>query len=169
MMMFVKAEREGDFTLHLLCCKMMMPYFFAAKHVNYARYGICYINTMEKLPPEVLNQFMKGEHVMRHQEGIWNAIWSDMIIETSYMKIGKGPAGVIGFTTSTTTMSVWAKSMHAQTTYLSELHSCSGGKISQEITHKMESKARIDADEVDRSKLRFYLFIIIIDRPWSPS
>ena len=66
MMMFVKAEREGDFTLHLLCCKMMMPYFFAAKHVNYARYGICYINTMEKLPPEVLNQFMKGEHVMRH-------------------------------------------------------------------------------------------------------
>ena len=63
MMMFVKAKRECDFTLHLLCCKMMMPYFFAAKHVNYARYGICYINTMEKLPPEVLNQFMKGEHV----------------------------------------------------------------------------------------------------------
>ena len=40
MMMFVKAEREGDFTLHLLCCKMMIPYFFAAKHDNYARYGI---------------------------------------------------------------------------------------------------------------------------------
>ena len=55
---------------------------------------------MEKLPPEVLNQFMNGEHVMRHQEGIWNAIWSDMMIETSYMKIGKGPAGVIGYTTS---------------------------------------------------------------------
>ena len=158
MMMFVKAEREGDFALHLLCCRRMMPYFFAAKHVNYARYGICYINTMEKLPPEVLNQFMNGdEHVMRHQEGIWNAIWSDMMIETSYMKIGKGPAGVIGFTTSSTTMSVWAKSMHAQTTYLSELHSCSGGKISQQTTHKMESKARIDADEVDRSKLRSYL------------
>ena len=47
--------------------------------------------------------------------------------------------------------------MPAQTTYLSELHSCSGGKISQQITHKMESKARIDADEVDRSKLRSYL------------
>ena len=127
MMMFVKAEREADFALHLFCCKMMMPYFFAAKHVNYARYGICYINTMEKLPSEVLTQFMKGEHVMRHQKGIWNAIWSDMMIETSYMKIGKGPVGVIGFTTSSTTMSVWAKSMHAQTTYLSELYACRGG------------------------------------------
>ena len=81
MMMFVKAEREADFALHLFCCKMMMPYFFAAKHVNYARYGICYINTMEKLPSEVLTQFMKGEHVMRHQKGIWNAIWSDMMMK----------------------------------------------------------------------------------------
>ena len=157
MMAFVKAEREGDFALHLYCCRMMMPYFFSAKHVNYARYGICYINTMENLPPEVLTQFMKGEHVMRHQKGIWNAIWSDMMIETSYMKIGKGPLGVIGFTTSSTTMSIWAKSMHAQTTYLSELHACSGGKMTPQTTHKMESKARIDADEVDRSKLRSYL------------
>ena len=129
MMAFVKAEREGDFALHLYCCRMMMPYFFSAKHVNYARYGICYINTMENLPPEVLTQFMKGEHVMRHQKGIWNAIWSDMMIETSYMKIGKGPLGVIGFTTSSSTMFIWAKSMHAQTTYLSELHACSGGKM----------------------------------------
>ena len=156
-MAFVKAEREGDFALHLYCCRMMMPYFFSAKHVNYARYGICYINTMENLPPEVLTQFMKGEHVMRHQKGIWNAIWSDMMIETSYMKIGKGPLGVIGFTTSSTTISIWAKSMHAQTTYLSELHACSGGKMTPQTTHKMESKARIDADEVDRSKLRSYL------------
>ena len=47
--------------------------------------------------------------------------------------------------------------MHAQTTYLIELYSCSGGKISQKITHKTESKARIDADKVDWSKLRSYL------------
>ena len=128
MMMFAKAERETDFELHLFCCKMMMPYFFAAKHINYARYDICYINTIEKLPSEVLTQIMNGEHVMRHQKGLWNAIWSDMLIETSYMEVGKGPLGVIGFITSSITISVWAKSMHAQTTYLSELYAC-GGKI----------------------------------------
>ena len=112
---------------------------------------------MENLPTDVLEQFMKGEHVMRHQKGIWNAIWSDMLIETSYMKIGKGPVGVLGFTTSSTTMSVWAKSMHAQTAYLSELLACGGKTKSEQTTHKMEGKARIDADEMDRSKLRSFL------------
>ena len=38
MMMFVRAEREADWPLHLLCVKEMMPYFFAAGHFNYARY-----------------------------------------------------------------------------------------------------------------------------------
>ena len=38
MMMFVRAEREGDWSLHLLATKSMMPYFFAAGHFNYARY-----------------------------------------------------------------------------------------------------------------------------------
>ena len=53
MMMFIKAERKADFGLHLHCCKMMMPYFFAARHFNYARFGTCYINTMERLPSDV--------------------------------------------------------------------------------------------------------------------
>ena len=157
MMLYVRAEREGEFALHLYACKMMMPYFFAAKHINYARYGICYLNSMEKLPESVLGPFMKGEHVMRHQPGIWNAIWSDMLIETSYMKVGKGPVGVIGFTTSPVTMKLWAKSMHAETAYISELHSCRGESNSEQITHKMENESRIKSDEADRLKLRTFL------------
>ena len=38
MMMFVRAEREADWPLHLFCVKEMMRYFFAAGHFNYARY-----------------------------------------------------------------------------------------------------------------------------------
>ena len=37
MMMFVRAEREADWPLHLWSVKEMMPYFFAAGHFNYAR------------------------------------------------------------------------------------------------------------------------------------
>lgn len=37
MMLFVRAEREADWPLHLLATKMMMPYFFSAGHFNYAR------------------------------------------------------------------------------------------------------------------------------------
>ena len=157
MMLYLRAEREGEFALHLHACKMMMPYFFAAKHINYARYGICYINSMEKLPKSVLDPFMEGEHVMRHRRGIWNAIWSDMLIETSYMKDGKGPMGVIGFTTKPATMKVWAKSLHAQTDYISKLKACGGELKADQITHKHEGESRITSDELDRIKLRTFL------------
>ena len=36
-MLFIRAEREADWPLHLLATQMMMPYFFSAGHFNYAR------------------------------------------------------------------------------------------------------------------------------------
>ena len=39
---------------------------------------------------------MKGEHVTRQKRGIWNSIWSDMMIETTYMKFGLGLGEIIG-------------------------------------------------------------------------
>ena len=44
---------------------------------------------MEKIPDNLLNKFMNGEHDIRIKEGFFNAIWSDMAIETTYMKVGK--------------------------------------------------------------------------------
>ena len=32
LMMYVRAEREGEFGLHLYACKEMMAYYFAAAH-----------------------------------------------------------------------------------------------------------------------------------------
>ena len=60
-MMFVRAEREGDWPLHLATYKPMLPYFFAAGHVNYAIYGLCYLREVERLPLVVLSHFMEGE------------------------------------------------------------------------------------------------------------
>ena len=40
MMLFVRTEREGEFPLHLYACCQMILYFFAAGHVNHARYGL---------------------------------------------------------------------------------------------------------------------------------
>ena len=58
-MMYVRAECEGNVSLHLHACHKMMPYFFATGLVNYARYGICYLRTVNKLPGIVLEQFIK--------------------------------------------------------------------------------------------------------------
>ena len=53
---------------------------------------------MEALPPKVLEFFMKGEHVLRHTPGLWNGIWSDMFIESSFMRYGHGKRGIVGIT-----------------------------------------------------------------------
>ena len=74
MMMFVRAERESDWPLHLWTVTEMLPCFFAAGHQNYARCG------------DILEGFMKGEHVVRHKKGLWYGIWSDMYIESTLMR-----------------------------------------------------------------------------------
>ena len=67
---------------------------------------------MGKLPKEVLEKFMKGEHVMRHQSGYWNAIWSDMFIETTFLRYGKGPGGIVGITLNGRSVKKWANGLH---------------------------------------------------------
>ena len=60
MMKYVRAEREGDWLLHVHCVKAMMPYFFAAGYQNYARLGLVYLRAIENLPNSVLPYFQKG-------------------------------------------------------------------------------------------------------------
>jgi hypothetical protein len=89
MMQYIRAEREGDWPLHLEAVQQMMHYFFASGHVNYA---------IEELASEVRDHFMKGENVMHHIPGVWNGIWSDMYIETTFMRYGHSHGGIIGNT-----------------------------------------------------------------------
>ena len=55
---------------------------------------------------------MVGEHVMHHTDGLWNCIWSDLFIESTYMRYTyrHGPSGIIGATLSETTLAIWALS-----------------------------------------------------------
>lgn len=82
---------SGDFALHLKCVEECLPLFFAANHHQYLRYGIAYLYMMERLPKSVLDSFMQGEHAIHLRAGLWNGIWSDMGIETTWMKKGHGP------------------------------------------------------------------------------
>ena len=49
-LLFVRAEREGEWLLYLAAGKSMLPYFYAAGHHYYAQYGSYYLHNMEKLP-----------------------------------------------------------------------------------------------------------------------
>jgi len=156
MMLFIRAEREGDWSLHICAVTAMMPYFFAAGHANYARYGLYYLRSMERLPDEVLARFLKGEHVMRHKPGLWNGIWSDMYIETTFMRYGHGPGGLIGITLNQSALKRWALSLHICSRLIRDVSEMEDGSTeSHEVTmHKEEMPARKKSDAVDRENIR---------------
>jgi len=98
MMRFCRASHEGDWPLHIKTAEDMLPYMFAAHKYNYGRYGLFYVRSMTWLGPEILDRFCRGEQSLHHTAGIYNGQWSDMFIETNWMRKGHGPGGIIGTT-----------------------------------------------------------------------
>ena len=83
-----------------------------------------------------------------------NSIWSDMMVETTCMKIGKVPGEIIGVTTQPQTLKVWAKSQHIQIKLvLSDLECLRNKDESSKQVHKEETKARITSDNKNIKKV----------------
>ena len=134
----------------------MLPYFFASRHVNYARYGVYYLRSMEALPAKVLQHCMKGSHVMKRIQGLWNGMWSDMFIETTFMRYGHGKSGIIGITLKPETLKTWALSLHTCSQLVSDISTMreTDRSSNTKTVHKEESKSRIASDKVDRQGLQ---------------
>jgi hypothetical protein len=96
MMTYTRAEHQVDWILHLATFRKMLPYYFASHHVNNVRHGLYYLQFMEKLPPYVESLFLKGQHVTRHIRGIWNGLWSDQFIESTFIRFGHSAGGIVG-------------------------------------------------------------------------
>lgn len=161
-MKYVRAEREADWPLHLASVREMMPLFFAASHINYARYGMYYLRSMEAMPDEVREHFMKGQHTMHHQPGLFNGIWSNMMIETTYMRHGHGQDGIAGITLRPETLKTWALSLHTCNKIVRGLEAMRDHKFHTSQTHhKEEMEARIKSDREGRVHLREKLDVCI--------
>ena len=111
--MFIRAERESDWLLHLYCVQQMLPYFFAAGHANYARYGAWYLLEMRgALPAAARQMFLNGDHVCRHRSGVWNSVFSDQFGEQTYIRYGKAKGGLVGITLNPDQVAEWVLSYH---------------------------------------------------------
>ena len=156
MLKYIRAEREADWVLHLQTVRELMPLFFAARHTHYARYALYYLCSMEEMPCEVRKYFMDGEHTVHHKTtGLFNGIWTDMAIETTFMRYGKGRNGIIGITLKPGTLKTWVYSLHACNGIINDLNEMSDEERPPAHTyHKEEMSARMKQDEQDRHTLR---------------
>ena len=76
------------------------------------------------------------------------------MIETTYMRYGKGPGGIIGVTTQPRTVQIWTESLPSCTEILKDLDDLRGKNSKSKTVHKEESSTRIRNDLKDRVKLR---------------
>ncbi|CAC5362571.1 unnamed protein product [Mytilus coruscus] len=81
---FIKAERTGNWELHLQTLQDMLPYFAAAGHNVYAKSAYVYISMMQTLQqdhPDIYRIFLEGYHVFRRSDRYWAGLSTDLVIE----------------------------------------------------------------------------------------
>lgn len=79
---------------------MMLLYMFAPDKFNYVR-------SMKRIHTEILAKLCNVHQSLHHTADLWNGEWSDMFIETTWMRQNYGPGSIIGDTDNTKTTATW--------------------------------------------------------------
>ena len=158
-MLFTHAERGSDWYLHLYTTHKMIDYFYAAGHVNYARYVTHYLHSMLSLPEDVKYHFLKGEHTVGLTPGRVNCIWTDQTIESTTMQKGHNAGGPCrsGNIMNPKAEVRWALALPTELKMkqdLQEMTETEQGHAFGDSKHKEELPGRIESDAVDRDKLK---------------
>ena len=161
--MFIRAERTGDWHLHLVSLHMMLNLFAATGHNNYAKCGRLYLQLMLELPdkyPWLYEKFVAGGfHCVRRSNRFWAGLSTDLVIEQVMMKAIKSRGGLThgrGMTESV--RSTWIGSMHRCASVQAAITSLLGiDYASHDSQHVELGKSRMDRDQMDATKLSDWL------------
>lgn len=96
---FIKAERTGNFDLHVKTIERIIPFFHASAHNNYSKCAHLYLQDMLKLKenmnPHQYERFTtEGFFTIRRTEKFWSGVWTDMTIEQVLMRAMKTQGGL---------------------------------------------------------------------------
>ena len=94
---FIRAERTGNWDLHLQALSEMLPFLAASGHNNYTKSVLYYLQQMCRLQvdhPDVYQHFQDGLHVIRRSDRYWAGLSSDLVIEQVLMRSMKTSGGL---------------------------------------------------------------------------
>ena len=97
--LLIKADRDGNFLLHINAVGEVLPIFAALDGINYLRCLMFYHETLKALPtthPYLYQQFLLGNFVVKTNVGSFNAVPADMKLEQSINRSAKSTSGIIG-------------------------------------------------------------------------
>lgn len=103
----IKADRSGNFELHLQTTRQMLPYLFAMNHTNYVRGVTLYLQNMIKLPTEIVHEMKRGMLSVKRSKRKFNAVGCDLALEQSQNRSSAVTGGLIGITQNKEAMQRW--------------------------------------------------------------
>ncbi|KXJ20012.1 hypothetical protein AC249_AIPGENE15286 [Exaiptasia diaphana] len=159
LLQFVKAERIGDWQLHLSSTAPMVPYFYSMNRMNYSRWLPVYLadmNMLQTTHPAVHEEFLNGNHSVSHGRNRFSQVWSDMALEQSINLDSKSKGGIIGTSTREHAVERWFLTAHERCAIAKSIKEMCGledaGRVGTHV-HKEASKSRVDRDECDVQKI----------------
>ena len=155
--MFIKAERIGDWNLHLQAVQKMLPYFAAAGHNLYTKSAYIYLQKMQQLPeshPDIHTSFLNGYHVICRSDRYWAGLSTDLVIEQVLMRSIKTTGGLTrGRGMTDIQRLVWLLSMPARADVSHSIQEFTGVRCNTSEQHKDATQSRIKRDSEDTYKI----------------
>ena len=165
---FIRADREGNWSLHLESFAKMLPMFHQYDHTNYARWGTIYLAEMRSLPqtaPMVHRQFENGQFSIKRSESKFCQVATDQAFE-HINRVAKVCGGLVGITRIDSSRDKWCltlneKSAISDATF--KMFNMDIDDINSDWGHQEAGPARLERDESDTKKLvheleRFQVF-----------
>ena len=155
--------------MHKSAFMAMLPWFAHYDHTNYTRWGVIYgadICQLDSSHPDVYQQFMDGDFVVKSTRKSFNQISTDLALE-HVNKVGKVAGGLIGITRTDNARDKWCLTYNERSRIVDETTSMRGMAIDDTeytpSTYKDVGPARIKRDREDVQKLqeqfsRFQIF-----------
>jgi len=115
LLQFVKAERTGNWELHLSSVSAMVPHSFMMDRPNYARWLPVYIMDIRQLAtkhPQVHQEFVNGYHAVSRSGKPFAQVWTDMALEQTIKADSKSKGGTIGISQNPGTLDCWFLTSH---------------------------------------------------------
>ena len=155
LLLFLRAEREGNWLLHLDTMKEMLPWMAIYDHTNYMRLGVIYMADMihlEQTAPNVHREFLEGNFVVKEANGTFNQVHTDMALE-HVNKLCKVAGGIVGITRNKPALDRWMLSCCDLSRLVEDVCDMVGISVESSQTQKDLGEKRIIKDEDDVNEL----------------
>ena len=157
--LYIRAERTGNWELHLVAVKRMINLLAATEHMNYAKSARLYLQFMVDLPKEhpwLYFCFMEQSyHTVRRNDRFWARLRTDLVIEQVMMRSIKSRGGLThgrGFTDSVRLM--WVHSAHVCGEVHNAMTILTGLQHQTSEQHIELGRSRIKRDDSDLMKVQ---------------